>query len=138
MRKITVSRPIEEFNKNCSYGIYIGNEKKIELKNGEMKTIEIASTSEFISARIHWCGCKKIKFTDAAHEMSFEVRGNKFLNHWLSIFAITPLFGFSLAINYKNEILRNFGIGSLIILLAFVIATLTIWKNKWLDIKIMN
>jgi len=41
-------------------------------------------------------------------------------------------------INYKNELLRNCGLGLLIILLAFVLAVLTIGRHKWLNIKIVN
>ena len=139
MKKIKVNRPIEEFNKNCSYRICIDNEKEIELKNGEEKTIDIDSKSEWLTAKIHWCSSQKIQLADTINEEEFEVRGNKFLNQRLPLFGlIIPPIGFVFALNSEYEILKHVGIGILIALLAFVIATLTIGKHKWLDIKNVN
>jgi hypothetical protein len=47
MRKITLHRPKESLNKNCSYEILVGNRTLTELKNGEEKIIEIPN--EFIA-----------------------------------------------------------------------------------------
>ena len=135
MKKITVKRPIEGFNRNCSYRIFIDDEKEIELKYGEEKTIEVDSKSELLAAKIYWCGSKKIKLTDTVNEAAFEVRGNKFLNQRFPILAVVPLFASSFALNSRFEILKNIGIGLLIALFAFVIAILTIGRNKWLNVK---
>ena len=138
MKKIIVKRPNEVFNKNCSYRICINDGNVIELKNGEAKTIEINTKSEFLIAKLHWLGSNKIKLIDITTGMVVEIRGNKFLNYWLPIFAVIPLFGFSYAMNSKHEILKNLGIAALIALLAFVVAALTIGRNKWLNIKSAN
>ena len=138
IKKITVKRPIEGFNKKCSYRICIDNEKEIELKYGEEKTIEIDSKSKWLTAKIHWCGSQKIELLDTVNEVAFEVRGNKFLNQRFPILAVVPLFASSFAMNSDYEMLKNLGIGILIALLAFVIATLTIGKHKWLCIENIN
>ncbi len=135
MRKITVKRPIERFNRNCSYRIFIDDENEIELKYGEEKTIEVDSKSELLTAKIHWCGSKKIKLTDTVNDTVFEARGNKFLNQRFPILAVVPLFASSFALNSGSEILKNLGMGLLIVLFAFVIAILTIGRKKWLNIK---
>jgi len=135
MKRITVKRPNEEFNRNCSYRICIDNKKEIELKYGEEKTIEVDSRSELLVAKIHWCGSKKIKLTDTVNEAEFEVRANKFLNQKFPVLAVVPLFASSFALNSGFEILKNLGIGLLIALFAFVVAILTIGRNKWLNIK---
>jgi hypothetical protein len=138
MRKIKIKRPLEGFNKNCSYRIFIGNEKMIELRNGEERTVEINAKSEFLKGKIHWCGSKKIKLADEKIEEIFEIHGNKFLNRKFQILAVAFLFASSFAMNSKSEVLKNIGIVSLIILLAFVIAALTIGRNKWLNIRSIN
>lgn len=138
MKKIIVIRPIEVFNKNCSYRICIDDGKEIELENGEVKTIEINAKSEFLTAKLHWLGSNKFEIIDITTGMVVEVRGNKFLNYWLPIFAVIPLFGFSYAMNSKQEILKNLGIVALIALLAFVVVALTIGRNKWLNINSAN
>lgn len=40
MRKITLHRPEECFNKNCSYEILLGKISLTELKNGEEKKLK--------------------------------------------------------------------------------------------------
>jgi hypothetical protein len=139
MKKITFKRPIEGFNKNCNYCICIDDEKVIELKYGEEKTIEIDSKSELLAAKIHWCGSKKIKLINTANEVVFEVSGNKFLNYRLPLLGviISPI-GFVFTLDFKYEIMKHLGVGILIALLTFVIATLTIGRHKWLNIKNVN
>jgi len=139
MKKITVKRPVEGFNKNCSYRICIDDGKEIELKNGEEKTIGIDSKSELLTAKIHWCGSKKIKLTDTANEVVFEVSGNKFLNQRLPLLGviISPI-GFVFTLDFEYELLKRFGIWILIVLLTIIIATLTIGRHKWLNIININ
>ena len=63
MKKITLHRPKESFNKNCSYEILVGKRTLTELKNGEEKTIEIPTElrNETLKAKIQWCGSEKIE-----------------------------------------------------------------------------
>lgn len=61
MRTITIKRPTENFNKNCSYDIYIGGEQIASLRNGDEKTIETNSNADFLKGKIYWCGSKKNK-----------------------------------------------------------------------------
>ena len=46
MKKITLKRPKESFNRNCSYEILVGKRKLTELKNGEEKVVEIPNELE--------------------------------------------------------------------------------------------
>ena len=137
MKKITLIRPRESFNKNCSYEIFIGKRKLIELKNGEEKTIEIPNEYEKnnLKAKIQWCGSKKIKLNLNNENEIFEVTGNKLFNKYLPfIGALFPLTGI-IIFSKQNPIFKNIGIGILILLLLYVIGTLTIWSNKWLKIE---
>ena len=54
MKKITLHRPIESFNKNFSYEIVVGKKTLTELKNGEEKIIEIPKEfkNETLKAKI--------------------------------------------------------------------------------------
>ena len=41
MKTITIKRPHENFNKFCSYELFVGSDKIAKLKNGEEKSVEI-------------------------------------------------------------------------------------------------
>jgi len=135
MKKITLIRPRESFNKNCSYEIFIGKRKLTELKNGEEKTIEIPKEYENdkLKAKIQWCGSKKTNL-HSSNEV-FEIKGNKFFNKYLPfIGGIFPLTGI-IIFSKQNQTIKNIGIGILVLLLLFVIGILTVWRNKWLNIE---
>ncbi len=136
MKKITLNRPKESFNKNCSYEILVGNKYLTDLKNGEEKTIEIPNefNTESLKAKIQWCGSEKMELRDLAENEKIIVSGNKFLNRKMPLFgAMFPLIGLMF---FNLEIVpKNIGIGIFIIFLVAIIGTITIWKNKWLKLK---
>lgn len=136
MTKIKLYRPVEDFNKDSSYAVLINGKKVAELKNGEEKTIEIGDEPETLNlkAQIHWCGSKKLSCLNLNNDGTIKVTGNKFLNKQLPLLgSIFPLTGM-LIFNKNNELFKNVGIAILVLLLLGVIATLTLWKNKWLEI----
>ncbi|MFD0835697.1 hypothetical protein ACFQ0I_07985 [Mariniflexile aquimaris] len=136
MRKITLHRPKENFNKNCSYEILVGKKYLTELKNGEEKIIEIPNDfkNETLKAKIQWCGSEKMELRNLSENGKIIVSGNKFLNKKMSLFgAMSPLIGL-MFFNLKI-VPKNIGIGIFVIFLIGIIGTITIWKNKWLNIK---
>ncbi len=137
MKKIKLYRAVEDFNKNCSYAVLLNGNKVAELKNGEEKIIEIADDPEKLNlkAKIHWCESNKLSCLSLNNDGTIKVTGNRFLNKQLPLLgAIFPLTGL-LIFNRNNELLKDLGIGILVLLLLGIIATLTIWKNKWLEIN---
>ena len=59
---------------------------------------------------------------------------NKFLNKKMPLFgAMFPLIG--LMFFNLNIVPKNIGIGIFVIFLIGIIGTITIWRNKWLNIK---
>ncbi len=136
MKKITLHRPKENFNKNCSYEILIGKNHLTELKNGEEKTIEIPNelNTESLKAKIQWCGSEKMELRDLIGNEKIVVSGNKFMNRKMPLFgAMFPLIGL-MFFNLKI-VPKSIGIGFFIIFLVVIICTITIWKDKWLNIK---
>ena len=136
MRKITLHRPKENFNKNCSYEILVGKKYLTELKNGEEKIIEIPSEfkNETLKAKIQWCGSEKMELRNLSENGKIIVSGNKFMNKKMPLFgAMFPLIGL-MFFNLKI-VPKNIGIGIFVIFLIGIIGTITIWRNKWLNIK---
>jgi hypothetical protein len=139
MKKITIIRPKESFNKNCSYEIFIGKKKLTELKNGEEKTVEIPNEykNKKIKAKILWCGSKKKELKNILGNENIIIRGNEFLNKKsMFIIALLPLIGV-LIFGYgrENLIIKNMGITLFIILLLFAVGIMTIWNNQWIRIE---
>ena len=138
MRTITIKRPIEVFNMNCGYKIYIGSEQVASLRNGGKKTIETNSNADFIKGKIYWCGSKKIKLIETTTVEEFEISGSKFLNRSFPLLAIIPLLGISFTMFSNREIEKLVGLILLLLLLAFVIIVLTIKRSNWLNIRKIN
>ena len=137
MKKITLHRPKESFNKNCSYEIQIGKKTLTELKNGEEKIIEIPNEfrDERLKAKIQRCGSEKMELRNLTGNEKIIVSGNKFLNRKLPLFgAMFPLTGIMI-FNTNNIISKNIGIGVLILFLIGLVGSLTIGKNKWLKLE---
>jgi len=137
MLKIQLYRPNESFNKNCSYTLFAGKKKLTELKNGEEKIIEIPDEfmDETLKAKIQWCGSEKLALRDIAPNDKITISGNTFLNSQLPLFgAMFPLAGIMI-LSTNSIIPKNIGIGILVLFLVGLIGTLTIGRNKWLQIK---
>ncbi|WP_299778610.1 hypothetical protein [uncultured Formosa sp.] len=136
MRKITLFRPKENFNKNCSYEILVGKKYLTELKNGEEKIIEIPSEfkNETLKAKIQWCGSEKMELRNLSENGKIIVCGNKFLNKKMPLFG--AMFPLIVLMFFNLKIVpKNIGIGIFVIFLFGIIGTITIWRNKWLNIK---
>ncbi len=139
MSKIRLYRPEENFNKNCSYKILIGEQVFTELKNGEEKIIELPDELHHknLKAKIHWCGSEKIALPKVEENERLTIRGNEFLNKKMPLLgAIFPLIG--LMIFGLKIISKEVGVGILILFLIGIIASLSIWRNKWINIKKEN
>ncbi|TRZ41957.1 hypothetical protein [Robertkochia solimangrovi] len=135
MKTIIVSRPKENFNKYCSYKILVRDQVLSDLKNGEEKMIELPPDfeNEELSAKIQWCGSKKLNLKNITDNEKVTVKGNVFLNRKLSLLgAIFPLLG--LIIFKLNIFPKNIGIAIFVVMILAVIGTLTIGKNKWLTL----
>ena len=134
IKKIRIKRPKEKINRNCSYEIFINDRVITTLKSGEDKVIEIVGlNSDTLQAKIQWCGSNKIKTNTLKNNESVEVRGNVIFNRYLLIFcSIIPIIGILISQNREMKILGTILIVTVLIL---IIGTLTIWRNKWIDLK---
>ena len=105
-----------------------------ELKNGEEKIIEISnSNSDYLKAKIKWCGSKKIDLKSINENDSLEFKGNTFFNRYLLILSsLIPIIGILIG-NYDG--MRNLGAGLIIIVMIILIGSITIWKNNWIKIE---
>jgi len=136
MNKITLHRPEESFNKTFSYKVLVGKKYLTELKNGEQKTIEIPSdlANETLKAKIQWCGSERLELRQLYNSEKIFISGNEFLNRkMLIIGAMFPLIG--LMLFNLNIVPKNIGIGVFILFLIGITGTITLWRNKWLNIE---
>ena len=134
MKKILLKRPKENFNKCCTYEIFISDKKIVELKNGEEKTVEIPiSNSEFLKAKINWCGSKKINLKTINKNDSLEFKGNILFNRYLLI--LSPLILIIGILIGKYDGMKNLGGGLIILVMILLIGSITIWKNNWIKIE---
>jgi len=136
MNKITLHRPEESFNKTFSYKVLVGKKYLTELKNGEQKTIEIPSdlANETLKAKIQWCGSERLELRQLYNSEKIVISGNEFLNRkMLIIGAMFPLIG--LMLFNLNIVPKNIGIGVFILFLIGITGTITLWRNKWLNIE---
>ncbi|MGM1055910.1 MAG: hypothetical protein ACQEWG_08500, partial [Bacteroidota bacterium] len=134
MKKLTLQRPKERFNKNYSYEIFVGNIKLTELKNGEEKVVEISDelNNEQLRAKIQWCGSEKYDVSELKDNTNLKICGNDFLNRkaiW--IIAILPITG-ALMFGYgrDNLTIKYIGIGLFFSILLFAFWGTVIAKNK--------
>ncbi len=136
--KIKLTRPFEKINKNASYKVFIGNTLKAVLKNGDSKVIDLNSEEKnsFLIVKSHWCGSKKITLSNLKKEMQeIKVYGNNFFNKKMPLVAILILMiGVSLTnvFTSNSNLVPNIVIGIGLLLIA---ASLTLWKNKWIELK---
>ena len=136
MNKITLHGPKESFNKTFSYKVLVGKKYLTELKNGEQKTIEIPSdlANETLKAKIQWCGSERLELRQLYNSEKIFISGNEFLNRkMLIIGAMFPLIG--LMLFNLNIVPKNIGIGVFILFLIGITGTITLWRNKWLNIE---
>lgn len=137
MQRVTLQRPQEHFNQNCSYQITMGHKVLAVLKNGEKKTVEITNEQEdaAIRAKLYWCGSERLKLADIREDEKVVVKGNVFLNRTLPVLgAVFPMTGF-IIFDYQNVFAKSIGIGLLTLLSVGLIGTLTLGRNKWLKLR---
>ena len=134
MKKITLKRPKESFNKNSVYEILLDSKKITELKNNEEKTLEIPENTKFIKAKLLWTSSKTIALEK--NKNTIIITGNKFLNKMPPfIGGIIILFSLSFILDHPYKLIEYVGIALTIITIIFSFAILTIWRDKWLIIK---
>ncbi len=134
MKKIKICRPYESFNKNYSYKVMVEKNIIAELKNNEEKIIKVEDNKP-IKAKISWCGSKEIKIDNHSENIKLMITGNKLLNHKLPLFSSTFLV-ISLIIFRLKFFPKIVGISIFGIFILLLIGTLTIWKDKWIDIEV--
>ena len=139
MKRITLIRPEERFNKNCAYEIFIGGQKVAVLKSGERKTVELPDILEQseMKAKIEmqWVGSMPVDIADVKDGGNIYISGNEFLNRRMPLMgAMLPLTGIIVTIS-GNPSLKFGGTGILVMILIGLIGTLTVWRNKWLSVR---
>ena len=136
MKKLTIKRPHENFNKYCTYELFVGKSKIADLKNGEENSIEIPTEleNEQLYAKTHWCGSTKINISNIEPNSTISISGNEFLNRRMPfIIGLFPVVGI-IIFTGTSQLTKNIGIGVLVLLLVFLVGTLTIGRNKWLRV----
>jgi len=138
MKPLKIKRPHENFNKFCSYDLFVGSDKIAELKNGEEKSIEIPTEleNEQLYAKTHWCGSTKINISNIEPNSTISISGNEFLNRRIPfIIGLFPVVGI-IIFTGTSQLTKSIGVGVLVLLFVFLVGTLTIGRNKWLRVEV--
>ncbi|HOZ13463.1 MAG TPA: hypothetical protein PLH91_00280 [Tenuifilaceae bacterium] len=140
MKTLKIKRPHENFNKHCTYELFVGKNKIANLKNGEEKSIEIPTEleNEQLYAKTHWCGSTKINISNIEPNSTISIIGSEFLNRRMPfIIGLFPVVGI-IIFTGNSPLTKNIGIAVLVLLLVFLVGTLTIGRNKWLRVEARN
>lgn len=132
MKTLTLQRPKEKFNKNCSYEILVDGNFVTCLNNGETKTVAIPNDAENLQARLQWCGSQNLSLGKLENQNNIIVAGDSFLNQKMYLIIVPILLLFLILSSPGNETLRNLEIGIIVLLMLGVLGTLTIWRKKWI------
>lgn len=138
MKPLKIKRPHENFNKFCSYDLFVGSDKIANLKNGEEKSIEIPAEleNEELYAKIQWCGSRKIKVSNIEQNATLTITGSEFLNRRMPfIIGLFPVVGI-IIFTGTSQLTKSIGVGVLVLLFVFLVGTLTIGRNKWLRVEV--
>lgn len=138
MKTLKIKRPHENFNKFCSYDLFVGSDKIAELKNGEEKSIEIPTEleNEQLYAKTHWCGSTKINISNIEPNSTISISGSEFLNRRMPfIIGLFPVVGI-IIFTGTSQLTKSIGVGLLVLLFVFLVGTLTIGRNKWLRVEV--
>lgn len=137
MKTIKLTRPNEKFNRNTSYIVFDSNGKKIDmLPNGASIEFNISDDVTFIQVKIAWCGSGKIQIPNSSKSTDFIVSGNRFLNTYL-IYSGALFVLIGLLFN-KDGLMETIGITIRVLLIAFVVFSVTLLKNKWLNYQVIH
>jgi len=138
MKPLKIKRHHENFNKFCSYDLFVGSDKIANLKNGEEKSIEIPAEleNEELYAKIQWCGSRKIKVSNIEQNATLTITGSEFLNRRMPfIIGLFPVVGI-IIFTGTSQLTKSIGVGVLVLLFVFLVGTLTIGRNKWLRVEV--
>lgn len=137
MKKLIIKRPKEYFNRLCSYKVTVNDTPITELAYGEQKELELTGENGYLQVKMNWCGSEKKSFNELSNNTVLEVESNKFIHRALpstgALFLLSIIIS-SIEMAYAKELATGFAIA---IILA-LIGTLTIWRNKWLNLSISS
>jgi hypothetical protein len=139
MTQLKITRLKEWANRRFTYKIILDGQEQFEIENGQERVISVDHPVT-IQAKIMWGGSKKIS-VDVANKKIKEIKisANKQTNirFPLSAFSIVMICS---AVNliYPNNGAKDFMTGLLIGVIALLLALLTIWRNKFLDIELVT
>ncbi|HPV56951.1 MAG TPA: hypothetical protein PKW61_07485, partial [Tenuifilaceae bacterium] len=122
MKTLKIKRPHENFNKHCTYELFVGKNKIANLKNGEEKSIEIPTEleNEQLYAKTHWCGSTKINISNIEPNSTISIIGSEFLNRRMPfIIGLFPVVGI-IIFTGNSPLTKNIGIAVLVLLLVFL------------------
>ena len=139
MTQLKITRLKEWANRRFTYKIIVDGQEQFEIENGQERFISVDHPVS-IQAKIMWGGSKKISVDVANKEIKeIKISANKQTNirFPLSAFSIVMICSVVHLI-YPNNVAKDFMTGLLIGVLALLLALLTIWRDKFLDIELVT
>ena len=139
MTQLKITRLKEWANRRFTYKIIVDGQERFEIENGQERVISVDHPVT-IQAKIMWGGSKKISVDVANKEIKeIKISANKQTNirFPLSAFSIVMICSVVHLI-YPNNGAKDFMTGLLIGVIALLLALLTIWRDKFLDIELVT
>ncbi|MEJ2006460.1 MAG: hypothetical protein P8X57_16210, partial [Cyclobacteriaceae bacterium] len=137
MKKITLERPEENFNKRCAYDIVLDGEQKTVLNNGDKKVVELKAQSATIQAKLWWCGSEPVTISNISETSRVQISGNKFLNWLMPLLSVLVLLTTTVIQNMAGVGFKPVAISIIVVMLSGILASLTIWRNKWIRVTVI-
>lgn len=139
MTQLKITRLKEWANRRFTYKIIVDGQEQFEIENGQERFISVDHPVT-IQAKIMWGGSKKISVDVANQEIKeIKISANKQTNIRFPLSAFSIVMICSLVhLIYPNNVAKDFMTGLLIGVIALLLALLTIWRDKFLDIELVT
>lgn len=139
MAQLKITRLKEWANKRFAYKIILNGQEYFEIESGQERLISIENPVT-IQAKIMWGSSKKVK-VDVSNDKIKEIKisANKRTNIRYPIVAFSIVMICSVVnLIYPNNGAKDFMTGLLIGALVPLLALVTIWRDKFLDIELVT
>ena len=139
MGQIKIRRLTEWANRRFSYKIFVDGDELFEIANGQEKCVSFDKGAT-VQAKLLWCGSKTVNLSvDNGQIKELIVKANNGPNIIFPFFALTILILCGVVnIIYPENGAKVYMTSIMVGIIIYALCLLTIWRNKFLDIKLVT
>jgi hypothetical protein len=134
-KTIVIERPSSGVNRNFPYLIVSDNGKVLTaIKNGQQGKVVLPANASYVQAKLMWCSSQKLNVTQLNDNATIELTQNNFLNARMPF--VVSAFPLAFLLSGYGTTGKYIALTVLCAILVLLIATLTIWKDRWLKLVV--